>query len=440
MTPPLLRVVQPHEITPRRAGCGGAVDSATLGAAASILDDIKCSGDTAALAHARRLGDLREGDPHLYTPADLRSARDRLPARERQVLERAAERIRAFALAQRGCLSDLTLPVPGGEAGHLCIPVRSVGCYAPGGRFPLPSSVLMTVVTARAAGVESVWAASPRPTDATLAAAAIAGADGLLAIGGVQAVAALARGLLGVPAGGCDMIVGPGNRWVTAAKLLISGEVGIDMLAGPSELVVLADGTADAKVVAADLLAQAEHDDDAIPILISTSAALISAVEEELAQQLTSLPTHSTARAAFRNGYAVATSSIEQAIALSDDIGPEHLEIHTRDAQGVASAIRHAGAVFIGAGAAEALGDYGAGPNHVLPTGGTCRFRAGLSVFTFLRARTWLRIDEATRAAALLDDAAALARMEMLEGHARSVGCRRTLSPGTEPIQITAKT
>jgi len=429
VTPPLLRVVQPHEITPRRAGCGGAVDAATLAAAASILDDIKRSGDAAALAHALRLGDLREGDPHLYTPADLQSARDRLPLRERQVLERAAERIRAFALAQRGCLIDLTRPVPGGEAGHMCIPVRSAGCYAPGGRFPLPSSVLMTVVTARAAGVETVWVASPRPTDATLAAAAIAGADGLLAIGGVQAIAALARGLLGVPAGGCDMIVGPGNRWVTAAKLLIFGEVGIDMLAGPSELVVLADGTADARVVAADLLAQAEHDDDAIPILISTSAALISAVEEELAQQLTSLPTRTTARSGLRNGYAVATSSIDQAIALSDDIGPEHLEIHTSDAQAVANAIRHAGAVFIGAGAAEVLGDYGAGPNHVLPTGGTCRFRAGLSVFTFLRARTWLRIDDATRAAPLLDDAAALAGMEMLEGHARSAGCRRMRSP-----------
>ena len=343
---------------------------------------------------------------------------------EREVLQRVAERIRAFALAQRGCLNDLTLSVPGGEAGHTCIPVRSAGCYAPGGRFPLPSSVLMTAVTARAAGVERVWVASPRPTDATLAAAAIAGADGLRAIGGVQGVAALARGLLGVPEGGCDMIVGPGNRWVTAAKLLISGEVGIDMLAGPSELVVLADETADARVVAADLLAQAEHDDDAIPILISTSTTLIAGVVDELQRQLTTLPTHATARGALRNGYAVVASSMEQAAALSDDIGPEHLEIHARDAQRIASGIRNAGAVFIGAGAAEVLGDYGAGPNHVLPTGGTSRFRAGLSVFTFLRARTWIRIDEVARAAPILEDAAALARMEMLEGHARSAECR----------------
>ena len=424
MTSPLLRVLQPDEIAPRRAGRGGAVDSATLTTAAEMLDDIRRSGDAAALGHAVRLGDLRVGERHLYTPDDLRAARNRLPVREREVLQRVAERIRAFALAQRGCLNDLTLSVPGGEAGHTCIPVRSAGCYAPGGRFPLPSSVLMTAVTARAAGVERVWVASPRPTDATLAAAAIAGADGLLAIGGVQGVAALARGLLGVPEGGCDMIVGPGNRWVTAAKLLISGEVGIDMLAGPSELVVLADETADARVVAADLLAQAEHDDDAIPILISTSTTLIAGVEDELQRQLTTLPTHATARGALRNGYAVVASSMEQAAALSDDIGPEHLEIHARDAQRIASGIRNAGAVFIGAGAAEVLGDYGAGPNHVLPTGGTSRFRAGLSVFTFLRARTWIRIDEVARAAQILEDAAALARMEMLEGHARSAECR----------------
>jgi phosphoribosyl-ATP pyrophosphohydrolase/phosphoribosyl-AMP cyclohydrolase/histidinol dehydrogenase len=436
---PLLRVVQPQDITPRHAVGGGAIDPETLATAASMLRDITLGGDAAALAHARRLGDLREGDPHLYAPAALRSARDRLPVCERQVLERAAERIRTFALAQRGCLTDLTFSIPGGEAGHVCVPVRSAGCYAPGGRFPLPSSVLMTAVTARAAGVESVWIASPRPTDATLAAAAIAGADGLLAIGGVQGIAALARGLLGVPTGGCDMIVGPGNRWVTAAKLLISGEVGIDMLAGPSELVVLADETADARMVAADLLAQAEHDDDAVPILISTSSALVLAVEEELARQLASLPTHTTARAALRNGYATVVSSIEQAVALSDTISPEHLEVHARNVQRIASTIRNAGAVFVGEGSAEVFGDYGAGPNHVLPTGGTSRFRAGLSVFTFLRARTWLRIDGATRAAPLLDDAAALARMERLEGHARSAEYRRALSPGTNPMEIPVK-
>jgi histidinol dehydrogenase len=423
MNPPLLRMLRPDQIKPRR-GC--AVDPATLAAAAAILEDITARGDAAVLSHARRLGDLRQGDPHVYDRAALRAARDRLPASKRRVLEDAAERISAFAAAQRACLSDLTLAIPGGEAGHVCIPVRSAGCYAPGGRFPLPSSVLMTAVTARAAGVETVWVASPRPADATLAAASIAGADGLLGIGGVQAIAALARGLLGVPAGGCDMIVGPGNRWVTAAKLLVSGEVGIDMLAGPSELVVLSDDSADPRTVAADLLAQAEHDDDAVPIHVSISEGLVAQVESELRSQLADLPTAATARVALRNGFAVIADSITQAAAICDLIGPEHLEIQTRDAAGVAKMIGNAGAIFVGAGAAEVLGDYAAGPNHVLPTGGTSRFRAGLSVFTFLRARTWLRIDSTAAAAPLIAAAAAMARMESLEGHARAAELRLT--------------
>jgi phosphoribosyl-ATP pyrophosphohydrolase/phosphoribosyl-AMP cyclohydrolase/histidinol dehydrogenase len=314
------------------------------------------------------------------------------------------------------------MPIPGGEAGHTCLPVCSVGCYAPGGRFPLPSSVLMTAITARAAGVPLVWVASPRPTAATLAAAAVAGADGLLAIGGVQAIAALARGLVGAPA--CDMIVGPGNRWVTAAKQLVSGEVGIDMLAGPSELVVLADESADPALVAADLLAQAEHDDDAVPILVSTSARLADAVELEIGKRLIDLPTRATACKALRNGGACIATDVVHAIEVCDRIGPEHLEIMMREPESVASRIRNAGAVFIGSAAAEVLGDYGAGPNHVLPTGGSSRFRAGLSVFTFLRARTWLRVDDPGAGAGLARDAAAFARVESLAGHVAAAELR----------------
>lgn len=432
MTSQLLRTVLPERLSPRRSA--RSVDSATHSSADEILRDIAARGDAGALAHAHRLGDLNPGDQSLHTPVELRAARDRLPTRDRELLERAADRVRTFALAQRACLNDLAIPIPGGEAGHTFLPVRSAGCYAPGGRFPLPSSVLMTAVTARAAGVESVWVASPRPTDATLAAAAIAGADGLLAIGGVQAIAAMARGLLGLPAGGCDMIVGPGNRWVTAAKQLVSGEVGIDMLAGPSELVVLADDSADPRIVAADLLAQAEHDDDAVPILISTDARVIAEVEIELRRQLETLPTAATARVALGNGYAVLAPSIAQAVAISDDIGPEHLEIHTREADRVAGSIRNAGAVFIGAASAEVLGDYAAGPNHVLPTGGTSRYRAGLSVLTFLRARTWIRITAPARAEPLFTDAAALARVERLEGHARSAETRQMAPPLPHPI------
>ncbi|HEX8876637.1 MAG TPA: histidinol dehydrogenase [Phycisphaerales bacterium] len=418
---PLLRTIRPEEF---RIRCFRAVDPATLAAARSILDDIDARGEAAVLDHAQRLGDLREGDRHTYTPADLAAARDALPAEQRALLERIASRISAFAAAQRACMTELTVPIAGGAAGHSCIPVRSAGCYAPGGRFPLPSSVLMTAVTARAAGVQRVVVASPRPTQVTLAAASIAGADALIAIGGVQAIGALARGLLAAPAGGCDVIVGPGNRWVTAAKHLVSGEVGIDMLAGPSELLVLADATADPALIAADLLAQAEHDDDAIPTLVTTDPTLPGRVDAALRSQLESLPTAPTARAALANGFALVASDLDEAIAIVDRAAPEHLEILTERADHVASRITNAGAVFIGPRSAEVLGDYGSGPNHVLPTGGTARFRAGLSVFTFLRARTWLRIDAADEARTLARDAAALARLERLEGHARSAEAR----------------
>jgi phosphoribosyl-ATP pyrophosphohydrolase/phosphoribosyl-AMP cyclohydrolase/histidinol dehydrogenase len=420
-TNPQLRRLRPGDLAMRARR---VIDETTLREAGAILADIDARGDAAVIDHAVRFGDLALGDACVFTPAMLREALVALEPAQRALLERTASRIRDFATAQRACLRDLSVPIPGGFAGHECVPVAAAGCYAPGGRFPLPSSVLMTAVTARAAGVSKVWVASPRPTRATLAAAAIAGADGLLAIGGAQAIGAMARGLMGLPEGGCDMIVGPGNRWVTAAKQLVSGEVGIDMLAGPSELLILADGTADADTVASDLLAQAEHDADAVPTLVTTDASLVERVEAALERRLAMLPTATVARAALRNGGAVVAGSLEEAIAACDAAGPEHLEVMTADAAAVAGRVRNAGAVFIGSASAEVLGDYGAGPNHVLPTGGTSRFRAGLSVFTFLRARTWIRIDEPAAATPLYRDAVSLARIESLEGHAQSAEVR----------------
>jgi phosphoribosyl-ATP pyrophosphohydrolase/phosphoribosyl-AMP cyclohydrolase/histidinol dehydrogenase len=411
----LLRLVSLEDVTSNRRR---AVDPATLNAAGAILDDIDLRGDSAVLEHAARLGDIGPGAAVLHDLSSLRAALNRISERDRLVLERTAARIRAFAEAQRSCLRDLDIGIEAGRAGHTCLPVWAAGCYAPGGRFPLPSSVLMTVVTARVAGVQQVWVASPRPADATLAAAAIAGADGLLAVGGVQAIAALADGRCGMPR--CDIIVGPGNRWVTAAKLLVSDRVGIDMLAGPSELVVLADHTADPVLVAADLLAQAEHDDDAVPILVTTDPSLPDRVEAQLRQELESLPTRSSAAAALRNGFSAIAPAMAAAISACDRIAPEHVEVMTSDPEGVAEELRDAGAIFVGHATSEVFGDYGAGPNHVLPTGGTARFKAGLSVFTFLRPRTWLRTDGLNRNHSLRKDTAALARLERLEAHARA--------------------
>jgi phosphoribosyl-ATP pyrophosphohydrolase/phosphoribosyl-AMP cyclohydrolase/histidinol dehydrogenase len=419
MSSALLRRISPDQVTSLRRD---PVDAEALSVATQIVDDVRRRGEVALREHAERYDGLLPGQPLVIERTELLIALDALAPHERGLLDRTADRIRRFAAAQRHCLQELTCAIPGGAAGHTIAPVEAAGCYAPGGRFPLPSSVLMTVIPARVAGVETVWVASPQPTAVTLAAAALAGADALLCAGGAHAIAALAYGAGPVPP--CDAVVGPGSRWVTAAKQLVAGRVAIDMLAGPSELVVLADHSADAALVAADLLAQAEHDADARPLLVTTSEPLADATEQQLARQLVSLPTAETARAALSNGLSVVANDLPEAVRLCDRIAPEHLALHVADAQAVAARVRHYGSLFVGAQTAEVLGDYGAGPNHVLPTGGTARSTGGLSVLTFLRVRTWLRIDDSRAAAGLYADAMALARLETLEAHARSAIAR----------------
>ncbi len=406
------------------------IDPACLAPAAAILADIEARGEPAARAHAERLGDIGSQSPIVHDRRALEAAVDRLSEHDRRALERAAASIRRFADAQRGCVRDLDTSIPGGRAGHRIVPVASAGCYGPGGRYPLPSSLLMTVATARAAGVERVWAASPRPADVMLAAAAIAGADALLAIGGVQAIASLVFGLFGAPP--CDVVAGPGNRWVTAAKWLVSDRVGIDMLAGPSELVILADESADERVVAADLLAQAEHDDDAVVVLVTTDPSLPVRVEAELSRALETLPTSMTAEVALRSSCVLIVPSMTEGLEACERFAPEHLEVMTREADRVAASVNRAGTIFVGAASAEVFGDYGAGPNHVLPTGGTARFKSGLSVMTFLRAMTWLRVEPGVDLAALVRATGALARIEGLEGHARAAETRTRACRGDD--------
>lgn len=393
------------------------VDDDTLGVAAAIIRDVRARGLQAVLDHAHRLGDLAPGDRLVYDAPALRASLDAVPPADRRVLETAAARIASFAASQRACLRDLETTVDGMVVGHTVAPVERAGCYAPGGRFPLPSSVLMTACTARAAGVRQVWVASPKPQPITLAAASLAGADALIAVGGAHAVAALAYGAGPIPA--CDTIAGPGNRWVTAAKKLVYGDASIDMLAGPSEVLIIADDSADPAIVAADLLAQAEHDTDAACWLVTTSPALVDHVERELVRQLESLPSAAIARVSLANGGSILCASLDQAVALSDRLAPEHLEIMTREAGALAGRCSHYGAVFIGTGAAEVIGDYGIGPNHTLPTGGAGRFSGGLSVFNFLRIRTFIR-SVGPAEPGIYSQTAAFARLEGLEAHARA--------------------
>jgi phosphoribosyl-ATP pyrophosphohydrolase/phosphoribosyl-AMP cyclohydrolase/histidinol dehydrogenase len=417
MSGPLLRPRTVAELVQRRGGAG-PVSAEALAVSAPIVDAVRTRGEPALREYAERFGDVAANSPLFLDRAALESARASLAVGDRARLERVAERIRAFADAQKRALRDVAITVPGGTAGHWIAPLERAGCYAPGGRYPLPSSVLMTAVTARTAGVKEIWVASPKPGAMTLAAAAIAGADGVLAAGGPHAIAALAFGAGPVPAS--DIVVGPGNRYVTAAKQLVAGRVAIDMLAGPSELVVFADASAAPAVVAADLLAQAEHDPDALPILVTFNRGLPDRVEAELGRQLASLPTADLARQALANGGVVVVANVDEGIAACDALAPEHLELILDNAAHVAPRLGHYGALFIGAGSAEVLGDYGAGPNHVLPTAGTARSKGGLSVYTFLRIRTWLRVDDNAAARPLIEDASWFGRVEGLEAHARS--------------------
>mmetsp|Transcript_22782 Transcript_22782/g.40266 ORF Transcript_22782/g.40266 Transcript_22782/m.40266 type:complete len:455 (-) Transcript_22782:797-2161(-) len=404
------------------------VDQATLDGASAILKDVETDGEAGFRKHAERLGDLKPEQTFLLDKAALQAAFESLDEVSQGVLRRTSDRVRAFAQAQRDSIKDLEVRVPGGVAGHSLAPVKVAGCYAPGGRYPLPSSVIMTAVTARVAGVETVWVASPNPQPATLAAAFLAGADGFLACGGAHAIGAFAYGL-GDLVPRCDVIVGPGNRWVTAAKKLVSGLVAIDMLAGPSECLVVADETADAGVIAADLLAQAEHDTDALPILVTWDKEMPAKVNEELKKQLETLPTAEVASVAVSKGFYVLAENKEEAIAVATTIGPEHLEVMTVDSKGDAAKIDSYGGLFVGQKSAEVIGDYGAGPNHVLPTSGSARYTGGLSVFTFLRIRTFLRMDdeESAEQTELFKDAVHLARIEGLEGHARAAEARLNL-------------
>ncbi len=399
-----------------------AVPPEVIPDALEIVEAVRRGGETALREYAERWDGLEAGGALVRTPAEMNAALESLPAGDREVLERAAGRIEHFARAQlESGGGAVAVPVEGGMAGDRVVPVAVAGCYAPGGRFPLPSSVLMTAVTARVAGVRDVWLASPRPSREVMAAGAVAGVGGLLGAGGAQAVAAMAYGVGGVPR--CDVVVGPGNVWVTAAKLLLSGEVGIDLLAGPSELAVLADEFGDGTLIAADLLAQAEHDPAALPVLITTCADLVDEVEEELAFLLADLPTAETAIAALQNGFVVVAEE-DEALRCCEQLAPEHVQLHGERAHEWEQRLDTFGSLFVDASVAEVFGDYGAGPNHTLPTGGTARFAGGLSVFSFLRRPTWLRLGPGPERDLVARDSAALARMEGLEAHARAAEMR----------------
>ncbi len=422
-----LKVISPNELESFSGTCN-SLDTATLIGAQKIIDRVR-NGGLAELESCAAEYDAWDQESLLFRgPEDFSAALQRISDEHRQLLERTAARIRFFAEPQLAMLQPVETENCGARMGQTWEPLGAAGCYVPGGRYPLVSSLLMTAMTARVAGVKSVWIACPVVSDLMLAAAGICGVNGFLAAGGAHAIAAMTYGVGPVLA--VDVVVGPGNRWVTAAKQLVSAHVKIDMLAGPSELVVLADDSADPAIVAADLLAQAEHDHDARPILVTTSPELLAEVEKELAKQLGNLPTADTARAAMTNGFSILVADIQSGIEACQRIAPEHLELQIRDAREFAGKISRCGAVFVGTQTGEVFGDYGAGPNHVLPTGGTARHASGLSVSTFMRTQTWLELKDDADSRELIDDAIQLANLEGLIGHSRSAELRKNKGRG----------
>ncbi|MBK9167111.1 MAG: histidinol dehydrogenase [Bryobacterales bacterium] len=381
-----------------------------------ILEAVRKRGDKAVIEFARRF-DKFDRKSLRVDAAELEAAATVLTPEFRGAVAAAAKNIRAFAQTQvpEGRMRRLA---PGLDVGHIVRPLDSVGAYIPAGRYPLPSTLMMTVIPAQVAGVPLVTVCSPKPSPEVLGTAHLLGASNVFLIGGAQAIAAMAYGTKSVPK--ADRIVGPGNIYVAAAKKLLAGDVGIDFIAGPTEvLIISAEG--DPRFLAADMLAQAEHDVDAAAILLTTSRRLANAVASEIERQLRHLPTAAVARKAIdRNSAIVLVRTLEEGVEISNRFAPEHLCVP--DAA-ILPGITHAGSVFVGAFSPEAAGDYASGPNHVLPTNGAARLRGGLSAADYVKVISVQQISpDALRR--LSPAITTLARAEGLEAHARSVEVR----------------
>ncbi|MCC7175262.1 MAG: histidinol dehydrogenase [Bryobacterales bacterium] len=413
----MLRIIdhrQAEKLLRRRTARLAAAERAV----APIIEDVRRHGDRALLKYARRLDGLPPGARTvLVPPEELEAGLRSLSPQFRRAARDASQHIRDFA--------KLQLPAPvmvrlsgGQRAGYVVRPLDAMAAYVPSGRYPLPSTVLMTVIPAQVAKVPRIFVASPKPSPEILGVARLLGVDRVFRMGGAQAIAALAFGTGTVPR--VDRIAGPGNIYVTAAKKLLAGEVGIDFVAGPTEILLIAE-EGDPQAIAADMLAQAEHDVDAAAILVTTSRRLAASVAGEVNEQLRTLPTAPTARVSLRrNSAIIVVPSLDRAVELSNRFAPEHLNVP--DAS-LVSRITAAGSIFVGHYSPEAAGDYASGPNHVLPTSGLARVRAGLSSADFVKVISVQQLDRSALRR-LAPTITTLARAEGLEAHARSVEVR----------------
>ena len=397
---------------------------------AAILQDVQARGDAAVLEYTARWDQVHATtmDALELTQAELKAAFESIPAQQREALEAAARRVRSYHEAQKKASGESWSyrDEDGTLLGQKVIPLDRVGIYVPGGKAAYPSSVLMNAIPAHVAGVGEIIMVVPTPKGEknalVLAAAYVAGVTRAFTIGGAQAVAALAYGTQTIPA--VHKITGPGNAYVAAAKRRVFGTVGIDMIAGPSEILVLADGSTPPDWVAMDLFSQAEHDELAQSILLCPDAAYIAQVQESINRLLPEMPRAAIiAKSLTDRGALILTRSMEEACEISNRIAPEHLEVSSRDPHRWEPLLRHAGAIFLGAFTSESLGDYCAGPNHVLPTSGTARFSSPLGVYDFQKRSSLIEVSE-QGAQTLGQIASVLAHGEGLQAHARAAEMR----------------
>lgn len=404
-------------------------DAQVASAVADILQQVQTRGDAAVIEYTNRFDrrSLQAAGEFCLGADDLQRALERISPESRVALESAAARVRSYHERQVQESWQYS-EADGTVLGQQITPMERVGVYVPGGKASYPSSVLMNTIPAKVAGVDQIAMVVPAPdgqlSDLVLAAAAIAGVDQVFTVGGAQAVAALAYGTETVPR--VDKIVGPGNIYVATAKRAVFGQVAIDMIAGPSEILVICDGKTDPDWIAMDLLSQAEHDEQAQSVLLCPSAEYLDAVEASLGKLLADLPREDIARQSLQDrGALILVKDIDQAVKIANRIAPEHLEVSVDNPEQYLSGIRHAGAIFLGRHTAEALGDYCAGPNHVLPTSGTARFSSPLGVYDFQK-RSSIIFCSPKGADNLGRVASTLARGEGLEAHARSAEYRLT--------------
>ena len=400
-----------------------SVDPEITRRAEAIVEDVRKRGDEAVLEYTNRFDhmDAKSMEEFLLTEEDLKKALETLPEDQKQALKTAAQRIRSFHEHEIGQSWSIT-EKDGPKLGIRYIPLDSVGLYVPGGKAAYPSSVLMNAMPAHVAGVGRIVMVVPtpggKPNQLVLAAAALAGVKECYTIGGAQAVAAMAYGTKTIPA--VDKIVGPGNAYVAAAKRYVFGTVGIDMIAGPSEILVICDGKTNPDWIAMDLFSQAEHDELAQAILLTPDAEFADKVEESIKRQLPNMSRKEIIEASLKNrGAIIVTDSIDEACRVADTIAPEHLELSVEEPEKYADKIHHAGALFLGAYTCEALGDYCAGPNHVLPTSRTARYSSPLGVWDFQKRMSVLQVSK-EGAEKLGHVADVLARGEFLTAHSAS--------------------